>query len=424
MNKLIIGYLLLLSVPLVYAQTSVEERLAHLEEKVEEMNIDRVFDRVNLSGTFITNFEVLNSVKTDPSDGSKDHNYGNLAGMNVGLNVDFKISEQMDFFTTIAMGKIYNSDGREGISEGSYHSLEGSYAYAGSDAKFDVAYLRWKAFKDKLSLALGRMTTRGGPPLNQLDALYRNGTYPRFSYNAIFDGIAVVYDFKDLLPKNLSFKTRLFYTPYFFTDKNDRTATQVDPDEYEINRQSNQTAWLNEWDYEHSKIADKISLYSMLWYYDKFYDAGYQDSSRQGPEYYRAISHTLYLGLEKIYNSGFNFSWSNLRVKDYLSGTGSSQSDSNLFNLNYHFEKGQVLGIEYINTDKNFYLDEYAYMQFNEFYQRSNNRGQHYFFSIPFNHNQVIRFGVYDYRAGVAPSNLYLVKERAQNFYTSYRVDF
>jgi hypothetical protein len=424
MNKLIFGFLLCLSVSSLFAQTTVEERLAHLEEKVEEINLDRAFDRVHFSGTFITNVEILNSVKTDPTTGEKDKNYGELAGLHVGLNIDFNISEHLDFFTTIAMGKMYNSDSREGISEGSYHSLEGSYAYTGSDAKFDVAYLRWKAFDNRLSLALGRMTTRGGPPLNQLDALYRNGTYPRFSYNAIFDGIAVVYDLRDFMPKDMSFKTRLFYTPYFFTDSNDRTAAQLDPDGNKVNRRSDQVAWLNEWDYNDSTIAKKISIYSMLWYYDSYYDAGYQDTGRPGPEYYRALSHTLYVGLERIRNTGLNFSWSYLQIKDYLDGTGPAKSNSSLFNVNYNFEKGYVVGVEHISTDKNFYLDEYAYLQFNEFYQRSNNKGQHYFFAIPFSHNQVIRFGLYDYKAGVAPANLYLTNDRTQNIYTSYRIDF
>jgi hypothetical protein len=424
MNKLIFGFLLCLTVPPLLAQTTVEDRLAHLEEKVEEINLDRALDRVHFSGTFITNVEFLDSVKTDPTTGEKDKNYGNLAGLHVGLNIDFNISEHLDFFTTIAMGKIYNSDSREGISEGSYHSLEGSYAYTGSDAKFDVAYLRWKAFENRLSLALGRMTTRGGPPLNQLDALYRNGTYPRFSYNAIFDGVALRYDFKNAMPKDMSFKTRIFYTPFFFTDKNDRTAAQVDPDENKVDRRADQTALLNEWDYEHTRIANKVSVYSMLWYYDSYYDAEYQDSARSGPEYYRALNHTLYVGLEKILNTGLNFSWSNLRVNDYLSGEGPSQSNSNLFNMNYTFEKEYVVGIEYINTDKNFYLDEYAYLQFNEFYQRSNNKGQHYFIAIPFNHQQVIRFGLYDYKAGVAPANNYFTNDRTQNIYTSYRIDF
>jgi hypothetical protein len=424
MKKNVLCLLIFLSTFPSFAQSTVEERLSKLEEKVEEIDLDNTLDNVKFSGTFITHFEVLNSVKTDVATNKKDRNYGELAGLHVGLNIDFSISDQLDFFSTLGMGKIFNSDNREGLSEGSYKSQEGSYGYEGSDVKFDVAYLRWKVSDYNLSLALGRMTTRGGPPLNQLDALYRNGTYPRFSYNAIFDGIAMVYDFKDSLPKDLSFKTRVFYTPYFFTDKNDRTAAQVDPQDSKVNRRADQTALLNEWDLENSRVAKKVSLYSMLWYYDSYFDEEYQDSSRPGPEYYRAINHTLYFGLEKILDTGLNFSWSNLRVKDHLTGSGDSNSDSNLYNLNYHFEKGYVVGIEHINTDGDFYLDDYAYLQFNEFYQRSNSKGQHYFFAIPFSHGQIVRFGVYDYKAGKALSNNYDNKDATRNFYTSCRVDF
>ncbi len=423
MKKILFSFLFCLVTPLL-AQSTIEERLAKLEEKVEEIDLDKALDHVKFSGTFITNVEVLNSVKTDRSTDKKDKNYGELAGMHFGLNVDFSISDNIDFFSTLAMGKIFNSDNREGISEGSYHSLEGSYGYEGSDIKFDVAYLRWKVPDYNLSFALGRMTTRGGPPMNQLDALYRNGTFPRFSYNAIFDGIAVVYDFKNSLPKDLSFKTRVFYTPYFFTDKNDRTAAQTEPEGSKVNRRADQTALLNEWDLENSRLAKKVSLYSMLWYYDSYYDETYQDSARPGPEYYRAVNHTLYVGLEKILDSGFNFSWSNLRVKDHLTGSGESNSDSNLYNLNYTFVKGYVAGIEYIDTDGDFYLDDYAYLQFNEFYQRSNNKGQHYFVAIPFSHGQVVRFGVYDYRAGTALNNNYTSRDATRNVYTSYRIDF
>ena len=425
MKNLLLGLgLFFLTLNHLKADSTVEERLAKLEDRVEEINIDRSLDRFNFSGTFITNVENINSTKTDIETNEKDVTTGNLAGMHIGLNIDFKISPKLDLFTTLAMGKIYNNDGRSGISEQSYRSFQGSYGYTGSDARFDVAYLRWKTFEDKLTFALGRMTTSGGPPLNQLDALYRNGTYPRFSYNAILDGAAVIYDFKSLLPKDMGFKTRIFYTPTFFVDTSDRTAQQTDPDGEKVKTRSDQVAWLNEWDLNHSKLAKRVSVYSMLWYYDDFYDAGYQSSTRAGPEYYQALSHTLYLGFEKILNTGLNFSWSYLRVSDYLDGTGDSQSDASLFNFNYVFEKGLVIGMEYIATDKNFYLDEWAYLQFNEFYQRSNNSGQHYFLTFPLKDNQVLRFGVFDYHAGAAPENLYFYKERTRNFYTSYRIDF
>jgi hypothetical protein len=424
MKILIILCLSFSTFSLISAQTTVEERMAKLEEKIEELEIDRAFDRVKLSGTFIGYFERINSRTKDASTDEITNNKGDVASMHIGINIDFAINENFNFYSTLAMGKVLNNDGRTGIEESSYRSLQGSYGYSGSEAKFDVAYLNWKMLDGRLGLALGRMTTRGGPPLNQLDALYRSGTYPRFGYNAIFDGVAAIYDFKDMVPKDMGFKTRLFYTPYYFIDPSDRTQPAMDPDGNEIKRRSDQLALLNEWELDGSQMARKVSIYSLLWYYDNFYDDEYQDSTRAGIELFAALSHTLYFGLEEIADTGFNFSWSYLLVDSKLSGDEKDKSDSSLFNINYAFKNSWVVGFEQIYTDEAFYLDEWAYLQFNEFYQRSNNNGQHYFVAIPFAFNQVLRFGMYNYRAGVSEPNLYDYTERTHNYYTSYRVDF
>lgn len=260
--------------------------------------------------------------------------------------------------------------------------------------------------------------------MNQLDALSRNGTYPRFGYNAIFDGVAVVRDFKALLPKDISVKTRLFYTPTFYLDSRDRSQEAQDADSNMVDRRSNQLTWLNEFERSNTWLAKKISLYSMLWYYDKFYDSEYQSSDRDGVEYYRALSHSLYLGFERIAGTGTNFSWSNLRVNSKSDGASLNHSDAHLFNLNYAFEDGHVFGVEQIYTDRTFYIDDWSYLQFNDFYQRPSSNGQHVFGAISFPHRQVLRLGVYHYRAKVNTFAGFDSKQETQNFYASYRIDF
>jgi hypothetical protein len=422
-------YLLILSVFVasgVAAQTtpSLEERMAKLEEKLEEFEIDKSYDRLHVSGTFINYFETIKNYSKNATTGVERTDYGEVMSMHVALNFDVNISKNMDFYTTLGMGKIWNNDGRDGDGQNSYRSYQGSYAYKGTDAKFDVAYLRWKTDQECWSFALGRMTTRGGPPMNQLDSLSRNGTYPRFGYNAIFDGIAVVRDFKLLLPPNYSVKTRLFYTPTFYVDNSDRRAEASDTDGNPVNRRSNQLTWLNEFERMNTAVAKKISLYSMLWYYDKFYDSQYQSSTREGVEYYRALSHTLYLGFENIAQTGANFSWSYLRVNSKSDGSAMNRSDAHLLNLNYTFENSYVLGVEQIFTDRSYYIDDWSYLQFNDFYQRPSSNGQHWFGSIPFSNRQVLRLGVYNYRAKVDTFARYEAKETTQNYYASYRVDF
>jgi len=233
-----------------------------------------------------------------------------------------------------------------------------------------------------------------------------------------------VYDFKSFLPEDLSFKTRLFYTPYFFLDTNDRMASATDEDGNKVKRQADQLAWLNEWEMEKLSFTKKLSLYSMLWYYDDYYDDEYQSSETPGVDYYRALSHTLYLGFEGLFNTGLNFSWSYLRVNSKVNGDDEDRSDSSFFNLNYAFDSGYVIGYEHIATDKTFYLDEYTYLHFNDFYQRSNNSGDHYFVTVKLPNQQSLRFGHYNYNAGLAPANLYDTVQRTRNTYLSYRLDF
>ena len=403
---------------------TLEERIAKLEDKIEEFEIDKSYDRLHVSGTYINYFESINSTSKNGVTGQKNSDNGDIMSMHVALNFDVNISKNIDIYTTLGMGKVLNNDGRDGEEQSSYRSYQGSYGYTDSMARFDVAYIRWKTDEECWSFVAGRMTTRGGPPMNQLDALSRNGTYPRFGYNAIFDGFAVVRDFKALLPKDYSVKTRLFYTPTFYLDGSDRKLEAQDADSNAINRRSNQLTWLNEFERSNTRFAKKISLYSMLWYYDKFYDSEYQSSTREGVEYYRALSHSLYLGFEGIAGTGTNFSWSNLRANSKSDGASLNHSDAHLFNLNYAFEGGHVFGVEQIFTDRAFYIDDWSYLQFNDFYQRPSSNGQHIFGAISFPHRQVLRLGVYNYQAKVDRFAGYDSKVATQNFYASYRIDF
>lgn len=421
---MVIGFLFCLtSLSAQASDASLEARLKALEDKFENQELESSLKkRVNFSGTFLNHFESINSQTADDA-GVQTNNYGTVIGTHVALNMDFQVSSSLDFFTTLGMGKIWNNDGREGETESTYRSNQGSYGYTGSEARFDVAYARWK--KKRWSFALGRMTTQGGPPMNQLDALVRAGTYPRFAYNAIFDGVAFVHHIDTSSWKDLTWVVRGFYTPYFFVDTNDRMQPAEDANNGgRIKRRSDQFALLNEFELKNRSWAKKTSVYSMLWLYNNFYDEEYQDDSNTEVEYYRATSHTLFVGLEGILGTGINLSWSNLRVSDKLTGSEGANSASNLFNLNYVFPNGHVLGLEYIKTDADFYLDDFNYMQFNDFYQRSDNEGFHYFYTYVIDPSQRIRLGVYDYRGEIALQNNWDYRERTRNVYTSYRLDF
>lgn len=404
---------------------SIEERITLLEEQLEEVKLSETLNRFNFSGTFINHLETINKKSQNKVSGDDSRFNGSALAMQVGLNIDVEISNNLKFFTTLAMGKLWNNDNRTAVEQGSYGSMAGSYGYYGSGVRYDVAYLRWQSKNQNWFFSLGRMTTRGGPPMNQLDGLYRTGTYPRLAYNAIFDGLAGGYNFKEFMPTNQSFVTRIFYTPFINLNDTDRASPLNDETTGDrVTSRSDQIAILNEWEMSKSKLAERISVYSMLWYYDDYYDSEYQDADRPGIEYFRATSHTLYLGLERIAQTGFSASLSQLHVQQEISGEEPDTFDAYLTSLSYQFEKGHIFGAEIIHTGRAYYLDDQAYLHFNDFYIRSRNSGQHIFFTMPLKYAQIVRIGLYNFTAKSDPANFEDNSETVNNYYLSYRIDF
>lgn len=406
---------------------SLEERLKNLEERIELAELEAKFsNRLNISGTLINHFESMDMSRKgngleDSDERSSD---GTVAATHFQLNFDFSLSKQLSILTSLGMGKIWNNDGREGIAQSSYRSNQGSYGYTGSDVKVDTAFLRWTAVDGGWSFALGRMTTLGGPPMNQLDGFPRKGAYPRFGYNAILDGAAVVYDFKKFLPSNHSFKSRFFYTPHFFVDSNDRWAPQRDANDNEVVRRADQVAMLHEYEYTGNHFAKRTSVYAMLLHYNQFYDAEFQEAGRSKPSYYEGYITPFFLGLEGIAQSNLNYSVTYLRLMERTSLVDTYYAHSFLHNLNYRLNEDWVIGAEYIKTGKNYYLEEYAYLHFSNFYLRGNSEGYHPFISYQIDLHQRIRLGWFYYRAGHDKTYAKEYTEKGNNLYLSYRVDF
>jgi hypothetical protein len=433
MKLLILIFLTSLS----FAQTpSLEERISKLEEKLEESELqNEINSNFKISGLMINHFEYLNEQRSkgDTTNDSRDETLTPLSTL-AAISFDFKIRENLNFFSTISMGKFWNNDEREQDGALWRASNRGSFAYTGDEVKMDMAYLRHQ-LTNNLTLSLGRLSTNNGPPANQLDGLPRYGTYPRFGYNGIFDGASLAYDFSNKLPKDLSYKIRLFYTPYIFVDSRKRNRTITDDSNFgnsneKVKSRADQIAILNELEFKNLSWTKSLLLYSLFWNYETFYDSDFQvdEADRSGIEYYRANSHLLYIGFNEIGYYPLNFSMSQLMVRSRLQGYNQITSEGYLWNLNYKFEKSflkeMTIGTEYLVTDKNFYLDEHSYTHIIDFYQRSASHGNHYYLSFPLSVNQILRFGHYHVKAERAPSNFYNYKSNINGFYSSYRVQF
>jgi hypothetical protein len=380
-------------------------KLDSLNDRVTELEAAQALHTVRFSGVFINRFEDFTTTYGVPGT-AKDKDRLTTFSTYLALNLDFDIAERLKLYTTLAMSKFWQNDGRNEYAGNWQASEGGSFGYAGSTPRIDRAYLAY-TFSFPLTLAIGRMPTNNGVPINQLDGLVREGTYPRFAYNAIFDGIAAIFDFTRYLPRGHSLKLRAFYTPNINIDNADRTR-QLTDGMVKVDSNTPQYAILAE--YSTTRLApifDTLSFYYMFYQYSNFYNAGTNtpatpDTAPSNPTD-AAIGNMLYLGLEGIGHIGLNASLSVLLYRDTTTTLDGCQSATTLskaylLNVNQRLDfilAGSVIGFELIKTDPTFYLDEWTYLTVIPFYSSPASQGVHVFASVPIGEKLRARVGWY-----------------------------
>lgn len=409
-----------------------KSRISQLEERLDDIELEQLMQKVRFSGSFFNHFEHLESSNLDTV--TKEKSTQNLTplSMKVALNIDVNITDAINFYSSLGMSKIWNYSGRDPQEVGKgpqYTSMRGSYGYKDSSAYFDTAYLSYHFKNEAMFLAIGRMTTNNGPPIEQLDGTNRAGTYPRFAYNAIFDGIAFIYDFKSFLPKDHSFKARAFYTPFNFVSLDSIKKNEVESSSGEqIESVEPQAALLLEYSVKNLGFAKSIDLYSMVWNYEKFYEEEFQVTGNDIIETSSANSYTIYLGVNKFLQTGLNFNYSYYSFKERFTGLEDQSSFNYMININYEFDNrfnaNHILGFEYINTDDIYYLEDHNSLYFSDFYTRHSNNGFHIYYTVPVGRSQIIRVGLFDYKAGITDWNEDYETSEVRSFYSRWKVFF
>lgn len=428
----------------------LRDKMEKLESRIEELEVQKALNKVQLSGTMINRYEMLDSTNGVPGT-SEDRNSIRAPFTYLGLNVDASVTQNIKVYSTIAFSKFWQQENRYEPFSSYAASETGSFGLAGSVARFDRAYGTYSFDRFPLTIAAGRMATNNGEPINQLDGLARMGTYPRLAYNGIFDGVAVIYDFSKYLAKNNTFVLRAFMTPYSNVSTTSRTTQQTDTNNdgntVTIDSSTPQWALLAEYTHRNFKLLEKLSFDFFIYNYYHFYNDGNDGSQQTSPvlnggtnppgnasftETARAES--LYLGLENIGYFGLNVDANVLFVHSNFSQLGLiTQSAAYLINVNEQFSRlqGLVVGGEYIHTDANYYLDEYAALNLIPFYQSPNSHGYHLYASMPVAPHLIVRFGMYqlqtDPAVSIAGLSQYVSatnETRWHAVYTQARIDF
>lgn len=411
-----------------FAQDSVNSRIDEIDERLSNLEYERLLSKFILSGNFMNHFEAYQADNEDTDDASNSNTTTlNPFLMRVAINFDVNINDNMSFFSTIGMSKFWNQSERDPDEVGDgpqYRSMKGGYGLTSSDAYFDTAYIQYK-LSEKWKLSLGRMTTNNGPPIEQLDGLERSGTYPRFAYNSIFDGIAFTY--KPIDNDKQSLKFRIFYTPFVYVDKNHRDEQVTDGNDRKIESLQPQTALLSEYELKKLSFADSVQLYHMIWNYEHFYEEGFQDDDTYRNEYSAATANLFYLGFKNLFKSGLNLNYSYYMFDERFAGD-IEHSYNYFINMNYKFSKGMLdqhtAGFEYINTDEVYYLEDHTALYVADFYTRHSNNGYHLYYAIPLGNNQILRIGHFNYKGGVTDWNEEYVVSEVQSTYVRWRVFF
>lgn len=413
---------------------SVDSRLDKLEDRLLEVEIQKQLNKVAFSGTFVNRFEYYNSKHSVPGTPAVSDTL-KLFSTYFALNIDATVTDKITLYSTVAMSKFWNQDGRNEAPGYWSASEQGSFAYKGSTPMFDRAYMTYR-FDIPMTFSIGRMSTNNGLPANQLDGFPRQGTYPRFSFNAIFDGAALTYDFSSLLPKDHTLNVRAFYTPYMNVSSTDRTK-QIQDNGVKVESNTPMYSILTEYSLSNTSFFGKMNISHMLNDYRNFYWDGFNnpnDHTNATPNnpYYEGGFNMFYLGFEDIGHIGLNVSGSSLlywaRLLDPSSETKNSYSSAYLINANQNIGDNWVVGGEYIKTDENFYIDEWAYLNLIPFYKTPNSKGYHAFVAHKLAQNLSTRIGYYNLKVDPCSpnsTNPFLTEEaKSDAYYVNLRLDF
>lgn len=458
MHKLIMLFLVLFSVETL-ASMSTEKKLEDIENRLGDLEVSQALRKFRFSGIFINQIEEFSSVRRNTDlispalaslkADSRDTHLTPVM-MRVAFNISAEITQRMNFYSTIGMAKFWNLADRNtrNLDEtGNFQSLGGSYTFKDSRANFDMAYISYNFANSNWTLAMGRMPTNNGPPLNRVDGVKRTGTYPSMSYNNIMDGVAGIYSFNKYLPKDNSLKFRLFYTPFIRVNRNDRSRQVIDDTASGSSGNSGEPVdshssfYVIQSEYERKNLswAKEFDFYLSHYHIDKFYSEtkqkvdGTPPSSlldrfyHNGIEYFRALSTTVYLGVDNLLRTGFGFTGSfthydfNYAGEDY-------KSDNVMFTVNYTFDNkfnaGDVTGIEYLKTDKNRAPTEETTIYVNPFYNMINGEGAHVYYTKVINANQIVRFGHFSYQTKEARMLLIDLETKGSASYVRWKVFF
>lgn len=422
----------------VFAQSEVEQlkaQMAELQEQVDDLTFRSYTRYFTLSGSLKNHYESYQA-KFNPGESDESEDTINTLSSIFALNVNFNVNDRLKVYTKFGMSKFWNYDGNNQAGTGRQEPLDswdssntGSWGLDGSTPRIDRAYMSYNTPGSNLTFAIGRLPTNSGPPVEKSEGLERQGTYPRFAYNAIFDGMGVAYNASHLVSKGDSLNARFFYSPFVNIDQYDRRSKREEDGEV-AQTLTPQYTFQVEYVKNEISFAERMHAMFFLYNYANFFQWETEDPDDDSDgyvSYYDATAQSFYLGFDNIASTNFSLNASYLYVRSLYSEAGGSARDTygshaTLVNSTYNLGERKIIGLEYIKTDENFYIDDFNYYFLADFYKAENNEGLHLSYNQPLYSNLDAKFGVFSYRK--KPGSVDDSRRDVNSFYTTLTANF
>jgi hypothetical protein len=194
-----------------------------LEQRVENLELERFLNTIDFNGTLKNRYDYLNTERT--TSGVKDEYSIHPLSLYFGLDMKASIGTKVDFFGRVSASKYYTQLQNEDNRTDFIHSLSSGRSEKGHTIHLERAFFNYKLLSS-LTLSMGRLPTIDGPPYHIYDGLARLGTYPTMAYNSQLDGVALTHKLP-YLGKNHSLTIRGIYTPFYSTEHSLDGATSV-----------------------------------------------------------------------------------------------------------------------------------------------------------------------------------------------------
>lgn len=385
----------------------VQEHVNEIDQRVSDLELLNVLKKFVIDGSFINHWETYSErqdYRTNTPKGESIYVFSTI------FELDFNaiLTNNLSFYSRLGMSKFWNHENnpngfRHSQADDTWNvSNQGSFGYWGSTPKFDRAYLSYNFLNSTANFSIGRMSTHNGPPIHQEFGERRAGTYPRLAYNAIFDGIALSYNFSKYLSSKNNLEIRAFYTPFVNIAETSRTDRRVVKDSNNKDYTAKSLTDQYNLQIEYSREFEKLFKMNMIFFYYQYTDF-FQYIKDDDVYNLSAKAQSYYLGFEKILNTGLNLSISHLRVHEDREIVGAKRkldlkSHGLLLGGNYRFSNNWILGAEYIKTSEYYYIDEWTYYTISDFYRVPNNEGEHVFVSFPIFDLTKLKVGAFYYQ--------------------------